>query len=201
MNDIKDMIIKNQIAVKHLKDEVHAMLITDCFDEYDGIAYRKYLNGIKSQTGTYEVLFVQSSKQENGLFAVEVFWSNELDGNQFFAPFESLTLEQAAMVRDQVKDNKGTAKNRQLELIKGMFSQGYDVPYNFCNFSIKDHITTRMNNSTFQIGEVGLSGNDEGVYLSIFFPDKRDPAFSTDVPLSEMSYQELTDIEDAMVKC
>ena len=201
MNDIKDMIIKNQIAVKHLKDEVHTMLVTDYFDEYDGIAYRKYLNGIKSQTGTYDVLFVQSSKQENGLFAVDVFWSNELDGNQFFAPFESLTLEQAAMVRDQVKDNKGTAKNRQLELIKGMFSQGYDVPYNFCNFSIKEHITTRMNNSTFQIGEVGLSGNDEGVYLSIFFPDKRDPAFSTDVPLSEMSYQELTDIEDAMVKC
>ena len=201
MNDIKDMIIKNQIAVKHLKDEVHTMLVTDYFDEYDGIAYRKYLNDIKSQTGTYDVLFVQSSKQENGLFAVEVFWSNELDGNQFFAPFESLTLEQAAMVRDQVKDNKGTAKNRQLELIKGMFSQGYDVPYNFCNFSIKDHITTRMNNSTFQIGEVGLSGNDEGVYLSIFFPDKRDPAFSTDVPLTEMSYQELIDIEDAMVKC
>ena len=201
MNDIKDMIIKNQIAVKHLKDEVHTMIVADCFDEYDGIAYRKYLNDIKSQTGTYDALFVQSSKQENGLFAVEVFWSNELDGNQFFAPFESLTLEQAAMVRDQVKDNKGTAKNRQLELIKGMFSQGYDVPYNFCNFSIKGHIVTRMNNSTFQIGEVGLSGNDEGVYLSIFFPDKRDPAFSTDVPLSEMSYQELTDIEDAMVKC
>ena len=201
MIDIKDIVIKSQIAVKQLNDEVHTMLVTDCFDEYDGDCYRKYLNGIKSQTGTYDVLFVQSSKQENGLFAVEVFWSNELDGNQFFAPFESLTLEQAAMVRDQVKDNKGTAKNRQLELIKGMFSQGYDVPYNFCNFSIKDHITTRMNNSTFQIGEVGLSGNDEVVYLSIFFPDKREPAFSTDVPLTEMSYQELIDIEDAMVKC
>ena len=201
MNDIKDMIIKNQIAVKHLKDEVHTMLVTDYFDEYDGIAYRKYLNDIKSQTGTYDVLFVQSSKQENGLFAVEVFWSNELDGNQFFAPFESLTLEQAAMVRDQVKANKGTAKNRQLDLINGLFTQGYDVPYNFCNFSIKDNITTRMNNSTFQIGEVGLSGDDDGVYLSIFFPDKREPAFSTDVPLAEMSYQELIDIEDAMVKC
>ena len=201
MNNIKDMIIKNQIAVKHLKDEVHTMLVTDYFDEYDGIAYRKYLNDIKSQTGTYNVLFVQSTLQEDGSFLVEVFWSDEFDENQFFAPFESLTLEQAAMVHDQVKDNKGTAKNRQLELIKGMFSQGYDVPYNFCNFSIKDHITTRMNNSTFQIGEVGLSGNDEVVYLSIFFPDKRDPAFSTDVPLSEMSYQELTDIEDAMVKC
>ena len=189
MIDIKDIVIKSKIAVKQLNDEVHTMLVNDCFDEYDGDCYRKYLNGIKSQTGTYDVLFVQSSKQENDLFAVEVFWSNELDGNQFFAPFESLTLEQAAMVRDQVKDNKGTAKNRQLELIKGMFLQGYDVPYNFCNFSIKDHITTRMNNSTFQIGEVGLSGNDEGVYLSIFFPDKRDPAFSTDVPLTEMSYQ------------
>ena len=70
MNDIKDMIIKNQIAVKNLKDEVHTMLVTDYFDEYDGIAYRKYLNGIKSQTGTYDVLFVQSSKQENGLFEV-----------------------------------------------------------------------------------------------------------------------------------
>ena len=201
MIDIKEIVIKSQIAVKQLNDEVHTMLVTDYFDEYDGDCYRKYLNGIKSQTGTYDVLFVQSSKQENGLFAVEVFWSNELDGNQFFAPFESLTLEQAAMVRDQVKDNKGTAKNRQLELIKGMFSQGYDVPYNFCNFSIKDHITTRMNNSTYQIGEVGLSGNDEVVYLSIFFPDKREPAFSTDVPLTEMSYQELIDIEDAMVKC
>ena len=58
-----------------------------------------------------------------------------------------------------------------------------------------------MNNSTFQIGEVGLSGDDDGIYLSIFFPDKREPAFSTDVPLTEMSYQELIDIEDAMVKC
>ena len=201
MNDIKDMIIKNQIAVKHLKDEVHTMLVSDYFDEYDGIAYRKYLNGIKSQTGTYNVLFVQSTIQEDVSFVVEVFWSDEFDENQFFAPFESLTLEQAAMVRDQVKANKGTAKNRQLDLINGLFTQGYDVPYNFCNFSIKDHITTRMNNSTFQIGEVGLSGNDEVVYLSIFFPDKKDPAFSTDVPLSEMSYQELTDIEDAMVKC
>ena len=37
MNDIKDMIIKNQIAVKHLKDEVHTMLVTDYFDEYDGM--------------------------------------------------------------------------------------------------------------------------------------------------------------------
>ena len=42
MNDIKDIIIKNQIVVKHLKDEVHTMLVTDYFDEYDGIAYRKY---------------------------------------------------------------------------------------------------------------------------------------------------------------
>ena len=195
MNDIKDMIIKNQIAVKHLKDEVHTMLVTDYFDEYDGIAYRKYLNDIKSQTGTYDVLFVQSTLQEDGSFVVEVFWSDEFDENQFFAPFESLTLEQAAMVRDQVKANKGTAKNRQLDLINGLFTQGYDVPYNFCNFSIKD------NNSTLQIGEVGLSGDDDGVYLSIFFPDKREPAFSTDVPLTEMSYQELIDIEDAMVKC
>ena len=201
MNDIKDMIIKNQIAVKHLKDEVHTMLVTDCVAEYDGIDYRKYLNGIKSQTETYNVLFVQSTIQEDGSFVIEVFWSNEFDENQFFAPFESLTLEQAAMVRDQVKANKGTAKNRQLDLINGLFTQGYDVPYNFCNFSIKDHITTRMNNSTFQIGEVGLSGDDNGVYLSIFFPDKREPAFSTDVPLAEMSYQELIDIEDAMVKC
>ena len=201
MNDIKDMIIKNQIAVKHLKDEVHTMLVTDCFDEYDGIAYRKYLNDIKSQTGTYNVLFVQSTLQEDGSFVVEVFWSDKFDENKFFAPFESLTLEQAAMVRDQVKANKGTAKNRQLDLINGLFTQGYDVPYNFCNFSIKDNITTRMNNSTFQIGEVGLSGDDDGVYLSIFFPDKREPAFSTDVPLTEMSYQELIDIEDAMVKC
>ena len=201
MNDIKDMIIKNQIAVKHLKDEVHTMLVTDYFDEYDGIAYRKYLNDIKSQTGTYNVLFVQSTLQEDGSFVVEVFWSDEFDENKFFAPFESLTLEQAAMVRDQVKANKGTAKNRQLDLIHGLFTQGYDVPYNFCNFSIKDNITTRMNNSTFQIGEVGLSGGDDGVYLSIFFPDKREPAFSTDVPLTEMSYQELIDIEDAMVKC
>ena len=201
MNDIKDMIIKNQIAVKHLKDEVHTMLVTDYFDEYDGIDYRKYLNDIKSQTGTYDVLFVQSTLQEDGSFVVEVFWSDEFDENQFFTPFESLTLEQAAMVRDQVKANKGTAKNRQLDLINGLFTQGYDVPYNFCNFSIKDNITTRMNNSTFQIGEVGLSGGDDGVYLSIFFPDKREPAFSTDVPLTEMSYQELIDIEDAMVKC
>ena len=201
MNDIKDMIIKNQIAVKHLKDEVHTMLVTDYFDEYDGIDYRKYLNDIKSQTGTYDVLFVQSTLQEDGSFVVEVFWSDEFDENKFFAPFESLTLEQAAMVRDQVKANKGTAKNRQLDLIHGLFTQGYDVPYNFCNFSIKDNITTRMNNSTFQIGEVGLSGGDDGVYLSIFFPDKREPAFSTDVPLTEMSYQELIDIEDAMVKC
>ena len=201
MNDIKDMIIKNQIAVKHLKDEVHTMLVTDYFDEYDGIDYRKYLNDIKSQTGTYDVLFVQSTLQEDGSFVVEVFWSDEFDENQFFTPFESLTLEQAAMVRDQVKANKGTAKNRQLDLIHGLFTQGYDVPYNFCNFSIKDNITTRMNNSTFQIGEVGLSGGDDGVYLSIFFPDKREPAFSTDVPLTEMSYQELIDIEDAMVKC
>ena len=201
MIDIKDIVIKSQIAVKQLKDEVHTMLVTDCFDEYDSDCYRKYLNGIKSQTGTYDVLFVQSSKQENGLFEVEVFWSNEFDENQFFAPFESLTLEQAAMVRDQVKANKGTAKNRQLDLINRLFTQGYDVPYNFCNFSIKDHITTRMDNSTFQIGEVGLSGDDDGVYLSIFFPDKREPAFSTDVPLTEMSYQELIDIEDAMVKC
>ena len=201
MNDIKDMIIKNQIAVKHLKDEVHTMLVTDYFDEYDGIDYRKYLNDIKSQTGTYNVLFVQSTLQEDGSFVIEVFWSDEFDENQFFAPFESLTLEQAAMVRDQVKANKGTAKNRQLDLINGLFTQGYDVPYNFCNFSIKDRITTRMNNSTFQIGEVGLSGDDNGVYLSIFFPDKREPAFSTDVPLTEMSYQELIDIEDAMVKC
>ena len=201
MNDIKDMIIKNQIAVKHLKDEVHTMLVTDYFDEYDGIDYRKYLNDIKSQTGTYDVLFVQSTLQEDGSFVVEVFWSDEFDENQFFTPFESLTLEQAAMVRDQVKANKGTAKNRKLDLINGLFTQGYDVPYNFCNFSIKDNITTRMNNSTFQIGEVGLSGGDDGVYLSIFFPDKREPAFSTDVPLTEMSYQELIDIEDAMVKC
>ena len=201
MNDIKDIIIKNQIAVKHLKDEVHTMLVTDYFDEYDGIAYRKYLNDIKSQTGTYNVLFVQSTLQEDGSFVVEVFWSDEFDENKFFAPFESLTLEQAAMVRDQVKANKGTAKNRQLDLINGLFTQGYDVPYNFCNFSIKDNITTRMSNSTFQIGEVGLSGDDDVVYLSIFFPDKREPAFSTDVPLAEMSYQELIDIEDAMVKC
>ena len=201
MNDIKDMIIKNQIAVKHLKDEVHTMLVTDYFDEYDGIDYRKYLNDIKSQTGTYDVLFVQSTLQEDGSFVVEVFWSDEFDENQFFTPFESLTLEQAAMVRDQVKANKGTAKNRKLDFINGLFTQGYDVPYNFCNFSIKDNITTRMNNSTFQIGEVGLSGGDDGVYLSIFFPDKREPAFSTDVPLTEMSYQELIDIEDAMVKC
>ena len=201
MNDIKDMIIKNQIAVKHLKDEVHTMLVTDYFDEYDGIDYRKYLNDIKSQTGTYDVLFVQSTLQEDGSFVVEVFWSDEFDENQFFTPFESLTLEQAAMVRDQVKANKGTAKNRQLDLINGLFTQGYDVPYNFCNFSIKDNITTRMNNGTFQIGEVGLSGDDDGVYLSIFFSDKREPAFSTDVPLTEMSYQELIDIEDAMVKC
>ena len=201
MNDIKDMIIKNQIAVKHLKDEVHTMLVTDYFDEYDGIDYRKYLNDIKSQTGTYDVLFVQSTLQEDGSFVVEVFWSDEFDENQFFTPFESLTLEQAAMVRDQVKANKGTAKNRKLDLINGLFRQGYDVPYNFCNSSIKDNITTRMNNSTFQIGEVGLSGGDGGVYLSIFFPDKREPAFSTDIPLTEMSYQELIDIEDAMVKC
>ena len=144
---------------------------------------------------------MQSTLQEDGSFVVEVFWSDEFDENQFFAPFESLTLEQAAMVRDQVKANKGTAKNRKLDLINGLFTQGYDVPYNFCNSSIKDNITTRMNNSTFQIGEVGLSGNDDGVYLSIFFPDKREPAFSTDVPLTEMSYQELIDIEDAMVKC
>ena len=201
MNDIKDMIIKNQIAVKHLKDEVHTMLVTDYFDEYDGIDYRKYLNDIKSQTGAYDVLFVQSTLQEDGSFVVEVFWSDEFDENQFFTPFESLTLEQAAMVRDQVKANKGTAKNRKLDLINGLFTQGYDVPYNFCNFSIKDNITTRMNNSTFQIGEVGLSGGDDGVYLSIFFPDKREPAFSTDVPLTEMSYQELIGIEDAIVKC
>lgn len=201
MIDIKDTVIKSQIAVKLLKDEVHTMLVTDGFDEYDGIGYRKYLKDIKSQTDTHDVLFVQANNPGNGSFAVGVFWSDEFDEDQFFAPFESLTLKQAAMVRDQVKANKGIAKNRQLELIEGLFEQGYDVPYNFCNFSIKDNITTCMSNGTFQIGEVGLSGDDEGVYLSTFFPDKRDPAFSIDVPLAEMSYQELTDIEDAMVKC
>ena len=196
----RDVICDNKSLINDWKKHIKFMLTTDNYDEYDGDGYRKYLDGIYSQMNTHEVLFVQATPNDCD-YDIEVFWSNKNDDEQFFEPFETLTLEQARMVFEQVSDNKGTARNRQISLIEDMFDNGYDVPYNFCIDSIKGNITQRVTENTSQIGEVGLYCSDEGMYLSVFFPNKIEPCKTFDFPLDKMSYQELIDIEDAMVKC
>ena len=151
----RDVICDNKSLINSWKKDIKFMLTTDNYDEYDGDGYRKYLDGIYSQMNTHEVLFVQATPNDCD-YDIEVFWSNKNDNEQFFEPFETLTLDQARMVFEQVSDNKGTARNRQISLIEDMFDNGYDVPYNFCIDSIKGNITQRVTESTSQIGEVGL---------------------------------------------
>ena len=196
---IKDLINNNKCIIKGLKKDITTMLTKDSFDEYDEDGYRKYLDGIYSQMNTHEALFVQASPNGSG-FDVEIFWSNKNDNEQFFEPFETLTIEQAYAVLIQIRNNKDVAKNRQIDLIEGLFDEGYDVPYNFCIDLIKDNIVKQVTETTSQIGEVGLYCSDEGMYLSVFFPNKTEPCYTHDFPLDKMSYQDLIDIENAMIK-
>lgn len=194
MIDIKKTIEKSKEAMQALESKVSAMLENDCFDEREDGVLRKYLCNIYSQMDTHEILYVQDTDD----YGLEVRWASRNNDEEFFSPFSVLTLEQAKEVYKQVAGNKGRAKERNISIIRQLFISGYDVPYNFSIKPINKHIITKVDDGTYKIGEVGLSCNDNGMCLSVFFPDKTNPTFSLDTELSEMEYSDLVAIGDAM---
>jgi len=178
--------------MSELETSIKDKLIKYCYDEIDNGVYQMYLSDVSNQDWDYLFIRVEDKPTSK----VQIYVTDHDDLNCHFVYLNNLGASIMIQVLNQMLKKK-EEKTEPIKQIVAKFKKGYDIPSNVAVPSIVPYLTDKCKNSDKTwVGEVGLSGDDNGTYISVFFPDKIDPAFSHDTPLEKLNPSELKVILD-----
>ena len=83
-------------------------------------------------------------------------------------------------------------KEKLIEQAYNLICEGYDVDKNFFIEEIRSNIIIKDYTGALRVGEVGVSGHDDGdgkhyAEISVYFPDKEEPSCSYDTNFNDLS--------------